>query len=347
MYERTVNIKVRAQSLRDGGRSVHLTVPVGARSSLGFGVVIPGELLAAVRRGLCAYVQACSMPSTHAHAHAHMLAQQPGATVQSVMEQLPPVEVDGWRFRRAMHEASEVGHGMYPPTAAYPYIGHYGQSPYPYVGDYHDVGNAALGGQIASSLLGAAAPALSAIPGAGPGLAAGAGALSAIIQAATQAASQPDPAAAAAVRGGVQGAGAALEAALRAAGQAPASAGPGMTLQTQTGAPVPTPTPALGAAGPLPNLAAALASGAQGAPQLAGAEVLGQALNALLSTGSLREQLEPEVARTLSTALRAMETTAGAALGNARAREVLRAARIQTANEVARGLQLARLITAP
>lgn len=346
MYERSVNIKVRAQSTRDGGRSVHVTVPVGARSSLGFGVVIPGELLAMVRQGLCRFVAACAaQPPMNVHARAHLLAQQPGADVQAVMDQLPGVEVDGWRFRRALRDA-EVGHGMYPPTMTYPYVG-------AYIGDYHGVGDAALqAGQITGQLLGALGPALSSIPGAGPGLAAGAGAISSIINAVTQQAAAAEAANARAVGAGAAGAGAALEAAARAAaaraaGNAPSPAGsPGMLIQT-TSAPIVQPTPALSAAGPLPNLAAALGSGVQGAPTLAGAEVLGQALNTLLSTASLREQLDPQVARTLSTALRAMETTAGAALGNARAREVLRAARIQTANEVARGMELARLITAP
>lgn len=340
MYERSVNIKVRAQSTRDGGRSVHVTVPVGARSSLGFGVVIPGELLAMVRQGLCAFVAACAaQPPMNVHARAHLLAQQPGADVQAVMDQLPGVEVDGWRFRRAMRDA-EVGHGMYPPTMAYPYVG-----------EYHDVGNAGLqAANITGQVLGALGPALSAIPGAGPGLAAGAGAISSIINAAVQQATPaPDPNAG---RGGVPALFAGLDQFARgvqqiqtAATGAPAPLPSRDSIQITPG--IVQPTPALRAAGPLPNLAAALGSGVQGAPTLAGAEVLAQALNTLLSTASLREQLDPQVARTLSTALRAMETTAGAALGNARAREVLRAARIQTANEVARGMELARLITAP
>ena len=95
----------------------------------------------------------------------------------------------------------------------------------------------------------------------------------------------------------------------------------------------------------LPQLAAAQLTGATGARELATAEVLGQALNTLLSSSALRAQLLPEVADTISWALRSMETEAGAAMGSERAREALRLARQRTASNVARGLELSRLLS--
>lgn len=106
-----------------------------------------------------------------------------------------------------------------------------------------------------------------------------------------------------------------------------------------------TTTPAAQQAGPLPSVAAAVASGAATPRDVAGVEVLSQALNTLLSSESLRSQLEPEIARTIAYALRSLETEAGAALGSPRAQDVLRRARLHVADEVARGMSLARLLT--
>lgn len=104
-------------------------------------------------------------------------------------------------------------------------------------------------------------------------------------------------------------------------------------------------TPASSTAGPLPNLGTLAATGgAAAAPYLAGGEVLAQSLNVLLSVPSLRAQLDPEIASTLATALRAVETRAGAALGSERARAVLAHARQQTAGKLARALQITNLL---
>lgn len=120
-----------------------------------------------------------------------------------------------------------------------------------------------------------------------------------------------------------------------------------MAAQQQGLAPAPllATSPVTAAAGPLPATTAAVASGAATPRDVAGVEVLSQTLNALLSSDALRAQLEPEVARTIAFALRALETEAGASLGSPRAQAVLRKARLHVADEVARGLSLARLLT--
>lgn len=305
-----LSIRVRSQKLRDGGRSVYITVPINGRSSVGFGAVIPGDLLAQIRslaqQALLMLMQPAPRP---------IAFSGPTMDVQQLLEGAP---VEGWRFRAGRGYVGD----------AYPYIG----DAYPYVGD---------AGQQATSILSSLA---GLIPAVGPLVSQGVQALGNLIN--PQPSAAQNAATASTIASGVNAVREAMERARAGSGNANQ---PGL-------APVPpgtipllptTPTPALSSVGPLPQVATGLANGSQGSAVLAGGEVLAQALNTLLSVPSLRASLEPEIARTLATALRAMETTAGAALGSERAKAVLRQARLQTANEVSRGLELARLITAP
>lgn len=349
-YSRRFEIEARGKPLPNGGWSAALKVPTRTGAIM-IGVEIPREVLDASCAAIARLVTAC----THAAQH-QQLAALMGGTGGAVVDE----RVAGMRRMRGMGGGRVHGWDV--------------------VGDYDVVGYDVVGdamadvGRVFQGVLGAAGPLLGLIPGVGPAIAAGASALG----------GAAGGGAAGAAGGGPLGAiGTALGGLLGGAtGGARPGAQPVQTgVSFTTGAPVAAGVAAPVTTGPgpqaapagyvrppgvmtaaeyqaagspalstvavpvqLPQLAASQLTGATGARELASAEVLGQALNTLLSSDALRAQLLPEVADTISWALRSLETEAGAALGSERAREALRLARQRTASNVARGLELSRLL---